>query len=275
MPDEGSEFIPTVSASAALHRKGSDILHSAGRLVGKVAIVTGSTRGIGRAIAEAFLEEGAQVMFSARHQGNVLEVLKRAPNQADFTTADVTDPESVRALMHATWNRFHQIDILVSNAGVSRDDKVDKISAEDWAAVLDTNLSGVLYCTQAVIPYLERRGGGRIINISSSMGTRVAVGAAAYCASKAAVNMLTRVCAIELAGKGILVNCVAPGLVDEGLGKSLATNKKIWDVYKKRISLRRPGDAREVAQSAVFLASDQSSYVNGHILEVNGGLLWA
>lgn len=275
MQDESSELIPSASANSDVLNKGRGKLRSAGRLTGKVAIVTGSTRGIGRAIAEAFLEEGAQVMFSARHQGSILDVLKRAPNQADFTAADVTDPESVRALMHATWKRFHQIDILVSNAGVSRDHRVEKISPEDWAAVLNTNLSGVLYCTQAVVPYLGRQGGGRIINVSSSMGTRVAVGAAAYCASKAAVNMLTRVCAIELAGKGILVNCLAPGLIDEGLGKLLAIKEKLWDVYKARISLRRPGSAREVAQSAIFLASDESSYINGHILEVNGGLLWA
>lgn len=275
MQHESNERVAGASAGAEVQRKGGGILPSAGRLAGKVAIVTGSTRGVGRAIAEAFLQEGARVMFSARHQGSVLDVVTRTPNQADFTAADVTDPESVRALMRATWNRFHQIDILVSNAGVSRDHKVDKISPEDWAAVLNTNLSGVLYCTQAVIPYLERQGGGRIINVSSSMGTRVAVGAAAYCASKAAVNMLTRVCAIELAEKGILVNCLAPGLINEGLGKLLTINEKIWNVYKARISLRRPGDAREVAQSAIFLASDESSYVNGHILEVNGGLLWA
>lgn len=275
MQDESSKLTPSASRSAGAEREGRGTLRGAGRLVGKVAIVTGSTRGIGRAIAEAFLEEGAQVMFSARHRGGVLEVIKRAPNQADFTVVDVTDPDSVHALMRATWSRFHQIDVLVSNAGVSRDYKVDRISPENWAAVLNTNLSGVLYCTQAVIPYMERNGGGRIINVSSSMGTRVAVGAAAYCASKAAVNMLTRVCAIELAGKGILVNGLAPGLIDEGLGKLLATNEKIWDVYKTRISLRRPGNAREVAQSAIFLASDESSYVNGHILEVNGGLLWA
>lgn len=275
MQDESSELIPSASANSDVLRKGRDKLRSTGRLAGKVAIVTGSTRGIGRAIAEAFLEEGAQVMFSARHQGSVFDVVKRVPNQADFIAADVTDPESVRALMHATWKRFHQIDILVSNAGVSRDQKVDKISPEDWAAVLNTNLSGVLYCTQAVVPYLERQGSGRIINVSSSMGTRVAVGAAAYCTSKAAVNMLTRVSAIELAGKGILVNCLAPGLIDEGLGKLLAIKEKLWEVYKARISLRRPGSAREVAQSAVFLASDESSYINGHILEINGGLLWA
>lgn len=273
MQDEGNG--PTPTPGATTQRKDRAILGRAGRLVGKAAIVTGSTRGIGRAIAEAFLEEGAQVMFSARHPGGVLDVIERAPNQADFTEADVTDPESVRALMRAAWNRFHRIDVLVSNAGVSRDGKVDRISPEDWTAVLNTNLGGVLYCTQAVVPYMERQGSGRIINVSSSMGTRVAVGAAAYCASKAAVNMLTRVCAIELADKGILVNCLAPGLIDAGLGKLLSINEKIWDVYKARIAVRRAGNAREVAQSAIFLASDESSYVNGHILEVNGGLLWA
>ncbi|WP_247986014.1 glucose 1-dehydrogenase [Bradyrhizobium sp. 186] len=275
MQNENYELTQSASRSTRSQRGDEDSLRSPRRLVGKVAVVTGSTRGIGRAIAEAFLEEGAQVMFSARHEGEVFELINRAPNQAGFTVTDVTDPESVRALMRATWNRFHQIDILVSNAGVSCDDKVDKISAENWAAVLNTNLSGVLYCTQAVTPYMECKGGGRIINVSSSMGTRVAVGAAAYCASKAAVNMLTRVCAIELAEKGILVNCLAPGLIDEGLGKLLALKEKIWDIYKARISLRRLGNAREVAQSAIFLASDESSYVNGHILEVNGGLLWA
>lgn len=238
------------------------------RLEKKIAIVTGGTRGLGRAIARAFADEGAMVICAARNCPD------REEGGLHYRQADVTDPDSVRELCDDVASSFGQIDVLVANVGISRDGKITKLSREDWDAVISTNLTGTFNSTRAVAPYMAERGWGRIINVSSVLGTRAVIGAGAYCATKAAIEMLTRVSAIELGGKGITVNCLAPGFLDEGMAKSLARNTKVWDAYQSRFVLGRPGATSEAAAAAVFLASEDSSYVNGHVLEVSGGLLW-
>jgi len=245
------------------------------RLAGKTAVITGASRGLGKAIAARYLAEGASVVCGARSPGGVVELADEFGDRLRFHQVDVTDPSSVADLMRYTVDAFGRLDILVSNAGVSRDGRVEKLPPKEWDAMVATNLTGVFLCTHEAVPHMSAAGGGRIINLSSSMASRVTIGAAGYCATKAAVEMFTKVCAIELAGKGILVNCLAPGVIDEGMGHELAGNEKVWNAYRKRFALGRPGQAEEVADAAVFLAGAESSYVNGHVLEVNGGLLWA
>jgi 3-oxoacyl-[acyl-carrier protein] reductase len=245
------------------------------RLAGTTAVITGGTRGMGRAIAERYLAEGARVVCAARNTHDIKEVLDAAPDRAWYHPVDVTDADSVRELMVWSVDTLGSIDVLVANAGVNRDGRVDRLPVDDWHDVVSTNLTGVYLATREVVPHMTAAGRGRIVNVSSSMATRVAIGAAAYCSTKAAVEMLTRVSAIELGPRGILVNCLAPGILDKGMGEDLIANERIWAHYSKRLALGRPGRVEEAADAAVFLASDESSYVNGHVLEVNGGLLWS
>jgi 3-oxoacyl-[acyl-carrier protein] reductase len=235
----------------------------------KVAVVTGGTKGLGRHITEAFLREGCRVVCASR-------TATREPGLTGDDVlclqADVRDARSVDELMSVSAKHFGRLDILVANAGVSHPGPVATIPAEKWAEVLDTNLTGTLHCVQAIVPYLER--GGRVITMSSALASRIAPGAGAYSASKAAIEMFTRVAAIELAAKGITVNCLSPGFVDTGMGARLAANAHVWPHFESRLALGRLGRADEIAGAAVFLAGDDSSYVNGHVLEVNGGLNW-
>ncbi|GAA3047568.1 3-oxoacyl-[acyl-carrier-protein] reductase [Streptomyces olivoverticillatus] len=237
-------------------------------------MITGGTRGLGRAIAERYLAEGANVVAAARSPYDFKEVLDLHPDRARLESVDVTSADSLGALMASARDCFGSVDVVVANAGVSRDGRVERLSEEHWQEMVGTNLTGTFLTTQAAVPFLKERG-GRIINVSSSMATRVAVGAAGYCATKAAIEMFTKVSAIELGPKGILVNGLAPGIIDEGMGRALKNNDKAWEAYRTRFALGRAGRAEEVAAAAVFLADEASSYVNGHVLEVNGGLLWA
>lgn len=247
-----------------------------GRLSGQVAVVTGGTRGLGLAIASGFLAEGASVVCAARNEVPLPTLTSEyGDDRVAIAKVDVSSRESVQALMGSTMERHGRIDVLVSNAGVSRSGKVTRLSEQDWNDVVDTNLTGAFYCTQCVVPHMESSGGGRIINISAGMATRVAAGAAAYSASKAAVEMFTRVCSVELAAKGILVNCIAPGFIDTGMYEPLRQNERLRKRYESTMVLGRPGDPSELAAAAIFLASGESSYINGHVLEVNGGLLWS
>lgn len=245
------------------------------RLTGKVAVVTGGTRGLGRAIAERFLDEGASVVCAARNPYDIAELVDRAPGRVAFHEVDVTDSDSVVELMDKSAAAFGGLDIVVANAAVSRDGKVEWLDPSDWRQMVDTNLNGVFYTTQAAARHMIAQGSGHIITVSSCMASRVAVGAAGYAATKAAVEMFTRTSAIELGRKGVRVNCLAPGVLDGGMGEQLADNDKVWAVYKERFALGRAGRLDEAADGALFLATEASSYVNGHVLEVNGGLLWA
>lgn len=240
----------------------------------RVAVVTGGTRGLGFAIAREFLDEGMSVVCASRSPGDFKMLQDDHPDRVRYWQTDVTSPESVAGLMRSAVDLFGGLDVVVANAGINRDGKVDRLPPADWDAMVGTNLTGVYLCTHAAVPYLRDRGGS-IINVSSSMATRVTVGAAGYCATKAAVEMFTRVTAIELGRYGIRVNALAPGILTEGMGKELTRNDKIWETYRKRFALGRAGDVAEAARAAAFLASDDASYVNGDVLEVNGGLQWA
>ncbi|MBU6529826.1 SDR family NAD(P)-dependent oxidoreductase [Streptomyces sp. NPDC057245] len=245
------------------------------RLQGKTVVVTGGTRGLGRAITEAYLTEGASVIAAARNPYDIKELADAYGGRLRFHYADVTHEASVADLMAAAVDTYGRLDVLVNNAGTSRDGKIARLSLDDWNTTFATNVTGVFLCTRAAAGHMTAQGGGRIINVSSCVAGRVAVGAAAYSASKAAVEMFTRTSAAELAARNIAVNCLSPGYIDEGMGKDLAANARAWETYRGRLLSGRLGEPQEVADAAVFLASRESGYVNGSVLEVNGGLLWA
>lgn len=242
------------------------------RLQGKTAVVTGGTRGLGRAFAERFLAEGASVICAARNEYDIKELVAADPDRVHFHRTDVTDEGDVAELARFAEQRFGRIDVLVCNAGVSRDGRVGRLSLADWDATVATNLTGVFLCTRAFAEPMTRAGRGRVITVSSCVATRAVVGAAAYGASKAGIESFTRTAALELGPKGITVNCLAPGYIDEGMGRQVSANPKLWETYRSKLALGRLGTPDEVTAAAVFLAGDESGYVNGAVLEVNGGL---
>ncbi|MBM9507713.1 SDR family NAD(P)-dependent oxidoreductase [Actinacidiphila acididurans] len=244
------------------------------RLRHKVAVVTGGTSGLGRRIAEALLREGAQVVCAARSERDMPAITELAGPRAAFHHVDVRDPDSVRGLMSFAQDRFGKLDICVANAGVTRDGPVHRLDPKEWDEVLDTNLTGAFHCMQAAVPYLQLSA-GTLINVSSALSTRVSPGATAYSVSKAGLDMLTRAAAVELGALGIRVNAVAPGFIGEGMGSRLSDNDLVWDDYRTRLVSGRLGTGDEVGRAVVFLASPDGGYVNGHVLEVNGGLQWA
>jgi 3-oxoacyl-[acyl-carrier protein] reductase len=244
------------------------------RLRGKVAVVTGGTSGLGRRIAEALLREGAQVMCAARSERDMARITELAGPRAVFQHVDVRDADSVHSLMRCAQEKFGRLDVCVANAGVTRDGPLHLLDPKEWTEVLETNLTGAFHCVQAATPYLQATG-GVLVHVSSALSTRVSPGAAAYSVSKAGLDMLTRAAAVELGPLGIRVNAVAPGFIDEGMGSRLSENDLVWDEYSGRLISGRLGSGDEVGRAVVFLASPDGGYVNGHVLEVNGGLQWA
>jgi 3-oxoacyl-[acyl-carrier protein] reductase len=241
------------------------------QLDGKVAVVTGGTKGLGASICEYFLEAGATVVAASRSARAEPPV---GGERSIALPVDVTEPASVARLLDETADRFGGIDILVSNAGVSWNGRLGRLDLAQWKDMVDVNLNGLFICTQSVVPHLERRGGGAILTVSSCMASRPAVGASGYVASKAAVEAFTRAAALELAGTGIRVNCLAPGFLDVGMGESLRQNERAWSRYAPSLMAGRMGSGADAAAAAAFLCSEAATYVNGTVLEVNGGLRW-
>lgn len=243
-------------------------------LHGKTAVVTGGGRGIGRAVALELARAGADILITyAERAGsaeNTAAEIRALGRRALVQQADVSSRGSVQAMVGAALGAFGRIDILVNNAGILRQQPFLQISGEDWDRTMEVNLKGPFLCAQEVFPVMQRQGGGRIINISSSGGQLGGDLAVHYAASKAGVICLTRSLA-RLGAPHILVNCIAPGLINTDMTRqeieSAAGEAKI-----KQILLQRPGLAAEVAQAAVFLASEQASYITGQTINVNGGL---
>jgi 3-oxoacyl-[acyl-carrier protein] reductase len=238
-------------------------------------MVTGASRGIGRAITIELAQAGASVAIN--YAGNEVAAQQTAQliidsgGQARIYKADVADYAQVNAMMKRAVADFGHIDILVNNAGVLARSFLMMMSSEDFRRVIDVNLVGTFHCTKAVALHMMKRKAGVIVNVSSLAGNRGLIGQGAYAASKAAINNFTQVSAKEFAAYGIRVNAVAPGCIDAGMMKNF--NKEVEKSYIQQISQKRYGEAGEVAKAVLFLVSDMSSYVTGHVLNVDGGLL--
>ncbi len=244
-------------------------------LTGKSAVVTGGSRGIGRAIALRLAEQGADVAFSFK--GNTEAAHSTQAEIAAFgrqalaIQADVAQPESADALIREALEFLGKVDILVNNAGITRDDLIMRMSFDAWREVIDTNLSGAFYATKAVTRPMLRARSGRIINITSVSGQAGQMGQANYSAAKAGLIGLTKATARELASRGITVNAVAPGFVVTELTQDLPQDLK--DELIKRTPLGRFGETTEIASAVAFLASDEAAYITGQVLAVDGGLV--
>ncbi len=242
------------------------------RCPGRVAIVTGASRGIGRATALALARQGAVVVAVARgdHAVSAAADIAAAGGQVAAESVDVTDAGAVSAMVERTLERFGRVDILVNNAGIARDQLVLRMKPEDWDAVVATNLTAAFTCTQAVLRAMVKQRAGRIISIASVVGQAGNAGQANYAASKAGLIGFSKALALEVASRGITVNVVAPGLIDTDMTRRLPeATRASW---AERIPLGRIGSPEDVAAAVCFLASDEASYITGQVIAVNGGL---
>lgn len=242
------------------------------RLENKVAIITGAGRGIGRATAVRFAVEGARVVVADIDQEAaqlVVDEITAASGSAIAVQVNVTDRDSVGSMVEAALGEYGRIDILVNNAGITRDAQMYKMDEAAFDQVVDVNLKGVFNCTQAVAPTMLAQGSGVILNASSVVAANGNFGQTNYVATKAGVAGMTKVWARELGRKGIRVNAVAPGFINTRMTEAIPD--KVMEKLLERIASNRMGEPEEVANAYLWLASDEASYVNGHVLAVDGG----
>jgi 3-oxoacyl-[acyl-carrier protein] reductase len=240
-------------------------------LSGKNAVITGSTRGIGRAIAEAFAQSGARVAVVGRDLGRAREAASAIGNDAAGFAADVADTAAIAKLVGDVEKAFGSIDILVNNAGITRDNLVMRLKDEDWDAVQDANLRGAFAAIRSVSRGMMKKRSGRIINIASIVGLIGNKGQANYAASKAGLIALTKSVAKELGSRNILVNAVAPGFIETEM--TAAMTQEARDALGQQIALERLGSVQDVAAMVAFLASDLASYITGQVFVVDGGMV--
>ena len=240
-------------------------------LSGKVALVTGASRGIGAAIAKTLAAQGAIVVAAARGtnaDASVAEIIAKG-GKAEAASFDVTDSATVEVVVTGTLARHGHLDILVNNAGITRDQLMMRMKRDDWDAVIATNLTAAYTCTQAVLRPMIKQRRGRIITISSVVGQMGNAGQVNYAASKAGLIGMSKALAREVASRGITVNVVAPGLIDTDMTRALATGTSDW---ASQIPLGRLGTPEDVANTVCFLASDEAAYITGQVFAVNGGM---
>jgi 3-oxoacyl-[acyl-carrier protein] reductase len=244
-------------------------------LMNKVAIVTGSARGIGREIALKLAEVGANVVVNdipsaAEALEGVAKEIESLGRQSMAITGDVSSPEDVVSMVEAVVSKFGRVDILVNNAGVTRDGLVMRMSDEDWNTVLSIDLKSVFLCTRAVLRLMLKQRWGRIVSIASIVGIHGNAGQANYAAAKAGVIAFTKSVAKEVASRGITINTIAPGYINTKMTQNL--DEKQSEELKKRIPMGYGGTPRDVAEAVAFLASEEARYITGQVLGVDGGM---
>lgn len=245
------------------------------RLLDKVVVITGGANGLGMAAAKRLGKEGAKVVITDlnQKQGKLsLESLMNIDIEAIFYEVDVSNRDSVQAMVNNVINKLGRIDILINNAGITSDARLENMTSEMFDRVIDVNLKGVFNCTQAVIPHMVKQEYGKVINTSSVVGVEGNFGQSNYSASKAGVIGMTKTWAKEFGRKGINVNAVAPGFILTDMVKAMP--EKALQMMIDKIPMGRLGEPEEIANAYLYLASDESSYVNGHVLEVNGAIIF-
>ena len=242
------------------------------RLQGKTALITGGLNGLGRETALVFAHEGARVAVCdlPPDGGELVAAIRGQGGEGFYTAADVSQLSEVEAMVGAVLQKFGAIDILINNAGITRDATLLKMTPEQWNQVISVNLTGVFNCTKAVAPHMVERGKGRIINASSIVGLSGNFGQTNYAAAKAGLIGMTQTWARELGPKGITVNAVAPGFIATEMVKKMP--EKVQQTMRDRTPLRRLGEPRDIANAYLFLASDEADFINGAVLRVDGGL---
>ncbi len=245
------------------------------KIENKVAIVTGASKGIGKAIATRFAREGASLVVASRSRDALEKVaheIKSAGGEALVVTVDVRNADSIDELVKKTVSHYGRLDLLVNNAGITMGGASEELSPEDWRTAMETDLFGVFFACQAAARVMIPQGGGNIINISSVNGILAAPRRAAYCSSKAGVNALTKVLAIEWADRNIRVNAIAPGYVRTELVQDVIDKGAIsMEAILRRTPQHRIGEVEDIAGLAVYMASDESSYMTGSIVTIDGG----
>lgn len=243
-------------------------------LEGRVAIVTGAAQGIGRAIVETLAEAGADIVVAdldPTRSKETVAAVEKAGRKALNLRVNVADANDTKAMAEQILKDWGKIDILVNNAGITRDGLLLRMKEEDWNVVLQVNLNGTFHCTKAVLQPMTKQRYGRIVNIASIVGAMGNVGQANYAASKAAVIGFTKTVAREYASRNVTVNAVAPGFIDTAMTQGLAAEVK--EALQKQIPLARLGTPADIANAVRFLVSEDASYITGHVLHVNGGML--
>lgn len=245
------------------------------RLDGKVAIVTGASRGIGREIAIQLAAQGALLVINYTSNDTAaretLATVEAVGGEGIIVQADVKNMAQCENLVKTALEKYNKVDILVNNAGITRDNLAVRMRAEEWREVLDTNLTGAFNCTKAVLrPLLKQKSGGRIINIASVVGLTGSFGQTNYAAAKAGLVGMTKALARELAGRQITVNAVAPGFIETDMTAVLAPDLK--ENIRRQVPLGRMGTTKDVAHMVIFLASEQAAYITGQVIAVDGGL---
>ena len=241
-------------------------------LSGRIAIVTGASRGIGRSIAMMLAARGAHVVAAARADNArpVVDAIAAAGGRAEAASLDVTETGAAEALVASTLAAHGRIDILVNNAGITRDQLMLRMKRDDWDAVMATNLTAAFTLTQAALKPMIKQRAGRVVCISSVVGQSGNAGQANYAASKAGLIGFAKAVALEVASRGITVNVVAPGMIETDMTRAMTGSAR--DEWASKIPLRRLGTPDDIAAAVCFLASDEASYITGHVLAVNGGM---